>query len=278
MEKASLLANLAYEALIKEVETTPKPGLVDLNNNGAHLDMNINTFYDSSKALLPYFEKFAMYGCSHKDEEPDCFLKDLRKIGKEAEERMLEATKGVNTHKGAIFSLGICLCASSYLISNNKEFKELQEIIKRISKPVLKDFDLIKKAKTSGEKLYLEYGIKGVRGQASEGYPICFEVALPYLESLKGYSENDKLCLTLIRIMSELIDTNVIHRSSYKEALELKERMKELSVGLKDRDYLKIINELDQEFITRNISPGGSADLLALTIFIQNAKQLQDQI
>ena len=117
----------------------------------------------------------------------------------------------------------------------------------------------------------MDHGVLGIRGEAAQGFPTVFQVAAPAMRRFlqQGYSRNDAGILTLIHIMAELPDTNVMHRSSYEEAVDLQKRMKNLAEsGLENLPYLEILEELDREFIHRNISPGGCADLLAMTYFV----------
>jgi holo-ACP synthase/triphosphoribosyl-dephospho-CoA synthase len=265
----------AVKALLQEVAVTPKPGLVDLRNNGAHKDMNFLTFQNSAMALYPSFQKFTEYGINHQDEEPSTFLKGIRSIGCEAEEIMMHATGGVNTHKGAIFSMGILCTAYGYLYGYQGSDKEryLRKLTAKIAAPALNDFKniAILNTVTAGQMFYIKYGITGIRGEAASGFRNVFDISLPKLKKLLqyGYSLNDAGSLCLVAIMANLIDTNVIHRSSYTEGAEICRRMKDLlNRDIEDCDYIHILEGIDEEFIHRNISPGGSADLLALTYFI----------
>ena len=266
------IAIAATEALLLEVAATPKPGLVDRNNSGSHTDMDITTFETSAIALSPYFYRFALYGAESRDREPEDLLTSARTIGIHAEQAMFLATNGVNTHKGAIFSGGILCVAYGYLGEAANDILLLQEVCRRIAQPVMEDLQKIDSASaTAGERLFLDHGVLGIRGEAAQGFPTVFQVAAPAMRRFlqQGYSRNDAGILTLIHIMAELPDTNVMHRSSYEEAVDLQKRMKNLAEsGLENLPYLEILEELDREFIHRNISPGGCADLLAMTYFV----------
>ena len=268
---ARMIADTAMRALLREAAATPKPGLVDQSNTGAHKDMGIGTFLDSADALEPYFLQFAAFGIEHREDDPSGFLARIRPIGIEAEKAMYKVTHGINTHKGAIFSLGI-LCTACGYCGQPFDKDKVKEISALTAGPVMKDFENINKdnAVTTGEKLYAQYGIAGARGEAAAGFPTVFDTAVPVMKSLreKGYSLNDAGVITLVHILGDLIDTNVIHRSSYERAERIKEEMKELSVHLEEKDYISILQDLDRRFIEENISPGGSADLLALAYFI----------
>jgi len=282
---AQLTSMKAAAALLFEVAATPKPGLVDRHNTGAHTDMDIALFQKSALASIPYFYQFVRYGTENSDKAPEALLRDSRQIGMDAEKAMLRATNGVNTHKGAIFSLGIMCMACGWLEGRRaavdkagEEELSLQQVCAGIALPAMKDLDgvTMENADTAGRKLYAQYGITGVRGEAAAGFPSVFECALPRMRKLrkKGYDRNDAGILCLVDIMGRLIDTNVIHRSSYEEAEEVRRRMQVLSESEPEkREYRQILTALDREFIERNISPGGGADLLAMTYFLYDMEQ-----
>lgn len=271
-DRVTEIAVAATKALLLEVAATPKPGLVDRHNSGSHTDMDITTFKTSAIALSPYFYRFALYGAENRDREPEDLLASARAIGIRAEQAMFLATNGINTHKGAIFSGGILCVAYGYLGEAADDILLLQDVCRRIAHPVLEDLKKINPSSaTAGEKLFLEHGVLGIRGEAALGFPTVFQVAVPAMQRFlqQGFSRNDAGILTLIHIMAELPDTNVMHRSSYEEAVELQQRMKKMAEsGLEKQRYPEILEELDREFIRRNISPGGCADLLAMTYFV----------
>lgn len=266
------IAVRAYLALNQEFSTTPKPGLVDKNNRGAHTDMGIKHFFASANALRPYFCRFAEAGYLTRDEEPAVTFSQLRSIGIEAEQAMYRATHGVNTHKGAIFTMGLACAAAGRLSPENwtaeKLLKQCAAMTQGLSQLDFAGITL-ENAKTAGEKIYAQYGITGVRGQAELGFPAVLEVGLPILrQGIKnGLSFNNAGCVTLLHLLAATDDTNLIHRSNRQTQLEVKAQMGEL---LKNDPFptQEIILELDKEFIERNLSPGGSADLLALTYFL----------
>ena len=271
---AEYIAAKAYLALIQEVNTTPKPGLVDRNNQGAHKDMSLQHFFASANALRPYFCLFAKEGYLTKNLSPRETFRKIREIGKKAEAAMLEATGGVNTHKGAIFSLGL-LCAAAgrvppYLWSVETLLDECAAMVKDI---VAADFSNITtgNAKTAGEKLFVEYGIAGVRGQAEAGFPAVKYIGYPiYQEALQnGYSSNDAGSITLLHLITATDDTNLIHRCSREHQLKLQQWITDILKANPYPDKETILN-LDREFIKRNLSPGGCADLLAMVCFLDS--------
>ena len=264
----------AYLALLKEVQATPKPGLVDKANTGAHKDMDLRHFFVSANTLRPFFVSFAEAGFLTRDNSPEDTFQKIRAIGKNAEQTMLDATGGVNTHKGAIFSLGLLCAAAGRLSPDNWAPEQLLGECAAMTKGIIgKDMAglTLETAKTFGEKLYLEHGISGVRGQAEQGFPAVSQSGLPVLKAAisAGYCENDALCITLLHLIAATDDTNLIHRSNRQTQLKIQSKLQNL---LKENPYphRSVIEALDREFISKNLSPGGSADLLALTCLLQS--------
>lgn len=262
----------AYLALNQEFTTTPKPGLVDRNNRGAHSDMGIRHFFASANALRPFFCRFAEEGFLSRDLEPAQSFQRIRPIGKDAEQAMLKATHGVNTHKGAIFSLGILCAAAGRLTPENWHPERLlAECAAMTQGLTARDFAgiTLENAKTAGERIYATQGITGVRGQAEAGFPEVLGVGLPILRQglAKGLSLNDAGCVALLHLLAATDDTNLIHRSNRQTQLEIKER---IAAMLRKEPFpsMETITALDKEFIQKNLSPGGSADLLAVTYFL----------
>ncbi|EEU21461.1 triphosphoribosyl-dephospho-CoA synthase CitG [Lactobacillus mulieris] len=262
-----LHADLAIKALLYEVVTLPKPGLVDPATHGSHPDMDIYTFIDSTLSLRTYFEKAEELGRNYDGKLSDMFEK-LRKHGIKAEQRMFASTKGINTHKGAIFSLGIFVCACSYAKSNNCDvFKIVQSMTQGL---VERDLANIKNPKTAGEIEYQKYGKAGIRGQAEVGYPIVNQISLPFLRQATG-TLNEKLLDTLMKIASVTEDSNFIKRAGSIEKLdELKKWSKHFLDlgGAKEAEALAYLSRLDNLFSEKNYSLGGCADLLIITIFL----------
>lgn len=273
---AEYIAVNAYFALNREVSTTPKPGLVDKSNRGSHPDMDIRHFFVSANALRPFFCRFAETGYLTRDNAPEETFAQIRQIGKEAESAMFAATRGVNTHKGAIFSLGL-LCAAAGRLSPEDWTAEnlLSECAAMTQGVVEGDFSgiTVENAKTAGEKLYAQHGITGVRGQAEAGFPAVKDVGLPVFRQAleKGLSVNDAGCIALLHLLCATDDTNLIHRSNRQTQLEIREK---IGAMLKENPFpaMSVIERIDNEFIQKNLSPGGSADLLAVTYFLHFLK------
>lgn len=251
-----MITKLAYEALIKEVELTPKPGLVDRNNSGSHKDMNLQTFYESAQAIAPFIQKF--YECRGDFEA-------LRKVGLNCESAMFEATKGVNTHKGMIFSLAI-FCGAIGSVGS-EDLKLLQEEIKKICQGLIeKDLSNLKIPNTNGEKFFQKTKIAGIRAEAQAGYPTVFEKALPFYENeLSFVNEEIALKRTLVFLMSFVPDTTLYARGGLK-ALEFVQNEAKKILHVKNLD--EELEAFDKKMIEKNLSSGGCADLLGLTYFL----------
>lgn len=283
-----IIAHLATQALQAELDTTPKPGLVDKDNNGAHRDMDYALMQRSIDTLHPYFVKLALLGCA--DALPT--HTSIRDIGIEAEKAMLSATNGVNTHKGALFSIGLAVVAAAH--EERKIAANEEQILKERNggEDVLVSLQTTIKALaasfpdtngTHGSKAKLlskgTTAIKGALDNAREGYEMLFAEWFPfYIERRK---EHDAYTLhkTLLRIMCDLDDTNVIYRTDLATAEEVKQearvQLDSFSKAHTAEDKEKRIDaellalkDMDKRYTARNISPGGAADMLSLTIFI----------
>lgn len=281
------IAQSGVRSLLYEVLISPKPGLVDRFNNGSHHDMDMFTFIDAISALTPYFKKYLEVGVSHDGSPKELFQKS-REVGYDAEMAMMEATNYINTHKGANFTFALVLCATGYLLKENKvaiPFREedticLFDYVSLMSKGLVShDFSsLDKKEKLSyGEKLYLQYGISGIRGVAEEGYPVITQYVMPYLRNnlVSNHIHFEKIFLhALSLIMSEVEDTNLIHRGGMASYNEIKNRAKEIYLSNTPQTITESFHTLDKELIDKHLSPGGAADLLSLSIFIANLEGL----
>lgn len=276
-EYSHRIASLAQRSILYEVCVTPKPGLVDCCNQGAHEDMDIFTFMNSASALYKYFYRFTMLGLTDESNDPERLFVRARHLGIEAEETMFEATNGINTHKGAIFSLGLVCVAMGYLHRWNKteNLENLRDMCAKMATVALdNDFGKSgpKPVKTKGENIFVQYGITGARGEAAGGFTSVTEYGLPLMCRLidRGFSLNDAGVAVLINLMAHVDDTNIIGRSCPETLMELRSTIREL---IRDREPeawdIKVISKkLDDIFILINVSPGGCADLLAITFIL----------
>ena len=274
-EPERLLGRIVQTALLLEVYTTPKPGLVDLENTGSHKDMDVPLFEKSARALVPYFRECYRYAKAHRSDTPEALLNALRPIGKKAEETMLAATGGVNTHKGAVYSFGI-LCAAIGRSGLRGE-EELLEAAAGIGRCALSDFDVLEQGYraeqpdhelSAGEAQYMRYGTQGIRGEVAAGFPAVAQIGLPVFREMynRGYDWNTAGVFTLLYLISEVADSNMVKRGGpdlqRKMQLETKHLLSFKSVTM---DMVRV---LDDEFVWHNMSPGGCADLLAVVYFL----------
>ena len=268
-----IIAHLATQALQAELDTTPKPGLVDKDSNGAHRDMDYALMQRSIDTLHPYFVKLALLGCA--DALPT--HTSIRDIGIEAEKAMLSATNGVNTHKGALFSMGLAVVAAAH--EERKIAANEEQILKERNggEDVLVSLQTTIKALaasfpdtsgTHGSKAKLlskgTTAIKGALDNAREGYEMLFAEWLPFYIKRRKEHDEHTLHKTLLRIMCDLDDTNVIYRTDLATAEEVKQEAR----ALLDNFAEAALKDMDRRYTARNISPGGAADMLSLTIFI----------
>ena len=276
------LGNLAGTALLEEVYTAPKPGLVDPVSNGAHRDMNLLTFKRSAEALLPYFCRFAEIGIQMSEKPEGCFLK-IRQIGIQAEKAMYEATGQVNTHKGAVFTMGIlCAAAGSCFkkygqVSINSLIIQEQKMVKNILLNELDSIQLQNSKDTHGQKNLCTYGSRGIRGEAADGYPSVINLALPVIRQGKKEGRNWNLVKiqALFTLMSQVEDGNILSRCRSEGLKEVKKLSQEflLSGGAYSKGATEELTKLDTYFIHKNYSSGGCADLLAASIFLSEIEK-----
>lgn len=262
------VSNAAYQALLFEANVTPKPGLVDRNNTGAHEDMTLSMLLESASAISPYIGQCAQTGFETKDFSFESAFQSLKKIGLHAEDAMKKATGGVNTHKGAIYCF--CLLAGGYgrcmgaatpeAIVNNASLLARQSselsLLSASRSPV-----------THGDIAYQKANLPGARGESLSGYPSILNIAYPALQSAlkNGYSENDAGVLALLNLISKVDDTCIYARGG-KEGLLF---AKSLASKALQGDFMKEAQTIDSLFIQRRLSPGGCADLLAAAMFIK---------
>ena len=269
---ARLICDKAVDALLEEVHTTPKPGLVDRRNNGSHADMNLPLFVASTNALRPYFARCASIGQATADLQAEAAFPLLREAGLAAEEAMFAATCGVNTHKGAVYTLGI-LCAAMARLWHKGETRPAADTVLSLCSEIAgaaAETDLVHAdAETPGLRLYRQLGIRGIRGEMADGLPSVSQIALPaFREALAcGYSRNDAGAIALLHLIANVQDTNLYHRGGFAGAAFAADAARNL---LKQNSFPsgEEIIELDDAFISRRLSPGGCADLLAATYFL----------
>lgn len=249
-----LVADLAERALRLELDTTPKPGLVDRQDNGAHKDMDYALMSKSISALRPYLTRLAVE--SAKDIDPA----KIKEVGIEAEKAMLKATGGVNTHKGALFCIGLSVAAASNLASatGSVQAYSFKELVSRAAS------EIPSARGTHGAEAKRSFKAVGALENARAAYPELFADWLPYYRSLEG--DPFRCHKTLLHIMTTLDDTNILHRRGAEGLAHAEAEAARLLEDFSESG----LSSLNKDFIRENISPGGSADMLSLTIFIES--------
>ena len=271
-----IIGHLASMALQAELDTTPKPGLVDRNDNGAHRDMDHALMQRSIQALHPYFVRLAQLGFTGKQPCHD----EIVNIGIEAEREMFKATGGVNTHKGALFSIGLAAVAlggeafcritqakgcgtMAYNDVNSKQIKSLSNSIASLAR-LFPDT-----SGTHGSKAKANNILKGALDNAREGYTQLFKAWLPFYIDRIAEGDNYALHKTLLRIMCDLDDTNIVYRTSMETMQEVKTEARHmLDPSRNIVNFEAALQAMNTDYIHRNISPGGSADMLSLVVFL----------
>lgn len=265
-----IAAHLATRALKAELNTTPKPGLVDTHDSGAHRDMDHALMMRSIRALHPYFVQLATLGY---DSTQLPAHDDIASIGIEAEKAMFKSTGGVNTYKGALFSMGLALTAATYIIgrgkvamtTHGKEYVPGDLLSATITR-FANGFPDTSGTHGSRAKQLAQSGcrLKSALDNAREGYSQLFGEWLPFYETrIKGDDSYVKH-KTLLRIMCDLDDTNIVYRTDYATMQQVKIQARHLLEDFSEAG----IDDMNRDFVSRNISPGGSADMLALVVFL----------
>lgn len=265
-----IVAHMATRALKAELNTTPKPGLVDTHDSGAHRDMDHALMMRSIRAMHPYFVRLATLGY---DSPQLPAHNDIVRIGIEAEKAMFNSTGGVNTYKGALFSMGLAVTAATYIIgrgevattTHGKEYVP-NNLLSTTIIQLANGFPDTSGTHGSRAKQLAQAGrkLKSALDNAREGYSQLFGEWLPFYETrIKGDDSYVKH-KTLLRIMCDLDDTNIVYRTDYDTMLQVKTEARRLLEDFTEAG----IEDMNRDFVSRNISPGGSADMLALVVFL----------
>ena len=278
---AEIIGALALEGLLFEAAATPKPGLVDRLNCGAHSDMDFFTFQSSAAALGSWFVRFAAVGREGQSQPLPELFPTLRRLGAEAERAMFAATGGVNTHKGAVFSMAVlCGCAGWLWGQGEVTVETVCRAAGELCRGLCRrDFAALaeRPPRTKGERLYLDHGITGIRGEAESGYETVRQLSAPrYRAALaRGLSRNDALVQTLLELIARTADTNILARGGPEAAEYARRRARQVLAlgGMETAEGREAALEMDRDFIRRWISPGGSADLLAVTHFLVSLEE-----
>ncbi|MBY3537544.1 triphosphoribosyl-dephospho-CoA synthase MdcB [Rhizobium laguerreae] len=263
---AAAISACATASLLQELETWPKPGLVSHIDCGSHNDMNSETFRKSALAIEPYFRALAIAGAA------GCRMGRLRVIGLDAERAMLKATSGINTHRGAIFGIGL-LCAAAGARDNGRVAGNLSlgAIVSLLWGQDIIDGPLLLHSHGGGARL--KFGAGGARMEAARGFPTVYEVGLPTLRDAWVDFRDDPEAVrvqTCFALISTLEDTNLLHRGGQR-GLRYARHAADAWLregGIANPRWRESAYSVHQGFVSRWLSPGGSADLLAMTLFV----------
>jgi triphosphoribosyl-dephospho-CoA synthase len=269
-EMAEKLAGFAVEALLQELHLTPKPGLVDKKNSGAHCDMNLSLMEASAYELRDSFFKMALAAACKQPSQP--LREQLAAIGRYGEKEMLRATDGVNTHKGAIWTLGLLTAASGMLFSQRNP-RELAciDVLQAAGAIAVFEDRYAPKQVTNGDRVRKKFGVRGAREEAAAYFPSLRKAALPAWRRYWGEPEQIRNLNILLSLMAVVDDTCILHRSNGAVLAEVKRRAKGILTngGLGVPSNWELYSSLDRFIMDNGVSPGGSADLLAATLLLQ---------
>ena len=264
------IARCAANALTEELATYPKPGLVSFVDQGSHPDMDAECFLASIEAIEPYFAEMVEAGAA------ECSLLDLQRIGIAAEESMLEATGGRNTHRGAIYCLGLLAAAAGKQMADSRlHTVSLGCIVAEYwGEEILLPQALLKTS--HGLEMCHRYNLGGVRGEAKQGFPSIFNVGLPaFQRALSSTKREEARVQAFFALLEVCEDTTLLKRGGYKgwRFARMQSRRFLHSGGVARRGWKTLAEDIHCEFVARNLTAGGSADLLAATLFINDVHQ-----
>ncbi|MFJ2686847.1 triphosphoribosyl-dephospho-CoA synthase [Pseudomonas sp. NPDC087342] len=262
---ADRLADLAVDALIDEADLSPKPALVDRRGNGAHTDLHLGLMHASALSLWPAFKEMAEAAIEFG--EVGLPLREaLGRIGREGEQAMLSTTSGVNTHRGAIWALGLLVAAAA--LENTKA----SAVTLCAARLALLDDRYAPRPLSHGAQVAQRYGARGAREEAQLGFPSVLQRALPQLQRSRalGHGEQNARLDALLAIMTRLADTCVLYRAGEQglQTMQLGAQAVLDAGGSASLGGRRRLHELDEQLIALNASPGGAADLLAACLFI----------
>jgi triphosphoribosyl-dephospho-CoA synthase len=263
--RAERIAAIAERSLLSEVSTFPKPGLVSDIDNGSHTDMDAAMFRRSAAAIRPFYRELAVAGMGNAE------MATLRRIGLRAERAMLDATGGVNTHRGAIFGVGLLCAAAGLRVSGHGQVNvPLGRLVAaRWGRDILGGPRL---TDSHGEMASRRYGAGGARQEAAQGFPSVYEVGLPAFQAALQATRGDtaaarvQTCFALIAVLE---DTNLLHRGGPDGlcfAQQCAQRFLDAG-GVRQSHWQVRAEAVHRAFIEQHLSPGGAADVLAMSLF-----------
>ncbi|PXX50981.1 triphosphoribosyl-dephospho-CoA synthase [Aquitalea magnusonii] len=263
---ASQLAALACQSLLDEARLAPKPGLVDSRGNGAHSDLNLELMCRSARALQPAF--FAMANAAWRQTPSTTLREQLGSLGRSGEQAMLQASGGVNTHRGAIWAIGLLVAAAAMDASQ----LQAAAVCQRAAALARLPDRLLPAQPRKGELACQRYGVGGARGEAQQGFPHITRLALPALQAsrARGDGEVNARLNALLAIMSRLDDTCLLSRGGMPGlTLVQAGAAKVLAAGgVATLPGRRRLYQLEKDMLAQRLSPGGAADLLAATLLL----------
>ena len=275
--RAMRLAGLAREALIAEAQLTPKPGLVDRRGAGAHTDLSLSVMERSAFTIEPYFREMAfMSEGAHPNQ---ALREELAAVGRDAERAMLKATNGSNSHKGAIWILGLLISAAAVHVEGEPKASRIAATAKETA-----SFEdrAAPRLVSHGDVAAKRYGVVGARGEARRGFLHVIDVGLPMLRSKRasGATEHVARLDTLLSIMSRLDDTCLLYRGGEEALVTAKAGAAavEIAGGSGTAIGRQKLFRLDRRLLELGVSPGGSGDLLAATLFLDAVDRKQEEV
>jgi len=275
--QAVRLGRLACQALIAEAELTPKPGLVDRRGAGAHTDLSLSIMERSAFAIEPYFCEMAFI--SNRTHPGQALRERLAVIGRDAERAMLKATGGSNSHKGAIWILGLLVSASALYVEDDQKVSRIAATAKEIASFADR---AAPRLVSHGELVGKRYGAAGARGEALRGFPHVVDIGLPVLRSKRasGATQTVARLDTLLSIMASLDDTCLLYRGGKKALVAAKDGAiaVERAGGSGTAIGTQKLFRLDRRLLELGVSPGGSGDLLAATLFLDAVERGQNEV
>jgi len=264
-------AERAVRSLLREAEAAPKPGLVDRLGPGSHTDMDIHLFRRSAATLGPYFRRMVVARSA----------RELRALGIEAETAMLEATGGINTHKGAIWTMGL-LCAAAGNLSRAASYggaapdatalcaeaADIAAAIAALDRPGA----AAGPTPTHGQMARADHGLRSARDEALAGFPSIRARALPLARSLgsRFMTDDERVITILLAVMAEADDTCLVARGGIQALIDARSVAARILAagGPNTAMGSRLYARLRQQFLESGLSPGGSADLCAATLFL----------
>ncbi|WP_238654861.1 triphosphoribosyl-dephospho-CoA synthase [Paenibacillus piscarius] len=288
-DAAAQIAEAMTYSLLSEAVSWPSPGLVSAVSTGCHRDMDIYTFLRSALRIQPYYREAALFGmeASGGSNRLEDLFQRLQRTGQRAEADMLTATGGVNTHKGTIF-LGMILCAAAGMASRGQSVEAAPEEICRLARSIAERplqaqlAAILEQSQciSTGARAYREWGVRGIRGEVIDGFPSILNTGLPsFREALdQGADLRTALVHCLLSLMSVAQDTTLLNREFDRARIHYTQScaLEALARGsLFTAEGRACIRTMEEDFRLRSLSPGGSADLLAMTytLYLWNEKQ-----